>query len=65
MICLQTNLPVSIVFISYIPLDPSIIYNDKMDGFMMQFAAQGLWGRGKLIIQYYLLASPTFKLYII
>eukprot|EP00579_Thalassiosira_antarctica_P016237 CAMPEP_0201944724 /NCGR_PEP_ID=MMETSP0903-20130614/53539_1 /ASSEMBLY_ACC=CAM_ASM_000552 /TAXON_ID=420261 /ORGANISM="Thalassiosira antarctica, Strain CCMP982" /LENGTH=763 /DNA_ID=CAMNT_0048487777 /DNA_START=171 /DNA_END=2460 /DNA_ORIENTATION=- len=27
-------------------LDPSIVYADKMDGFMMQFAAQGLWGRG-------------------
>ncbi len=27
-------------------LEPSVIYNDKMDGFMMQFAAQGYWGRG-------------------
>ncbi|KAL7465230.1 hypothetical protein ACHAXS_005564 [Conticribra weissflogii] len=27
-------------------LEPSVIYQDKMDGFMMQFAAQGLWGRG-------------------
>jgi len=27
-------------------LDPSIVYADKMDGFMMQFAAEGLWGRG-------------------
>jgi len=27
-------------------LDPSVVYNDQMDGFMMQFAAEGLWGRG-------------------
>jgi hypothetical protein len=27
-------------------LDPVVIYNDPMDGFMMQFAAAGLWGRG-------------------
>jgi len=27
-------------------LDPVHIYNDQMDGFMMQFAAYGLWGRG-------------------
>ena len=27
-------------------LDPSVIYNDRQDGFMMQFAAQGFWGRG-------------------
>lgn len=27
-------------------LDPKIIYEDKMDGFMMQFAARGFWGRG-------------------
>lgn len=27
-------------------LDPSVIFEDKMDGFMMQFAANGFWGRG-------------------
>ena len=27
-------------------LDPSVIYDDLQDGFMMQFAAQGFWGRG-------------------
>jgi hypothetical protein len=27
-------------------LDPAMIYNDKQDGFMMQFAAAGFWGRG-------------------
>jgi ABC-type branched-subunit amino acid transport system substrate-binding protein len=27
-------------------LDPSIIYNDRQDGFMMQFSLQGLWVRG-------------------
>ena len=27
-------------------LDPSVIYNDRQDGFMMQFAATGFWGRG-------------------
>lgn len=27
-------------------LDPVVIYNDPMDGFMMQFAAAGFWGRG-------------------
>ena len=27
-------------------LDPAVIYDDKQDGFMMQFAAQGFWGRG-------------------
>ena len=27
-------------------LDPSVIYDDQQDGFMMQFAAQGYWGRG-------------------
>mmetsp|Transcript_28279 Transcript_28279/g.41030 ORF Transcript_28279/g.41030 Transcript_28279/m.41030 type:complete len:836 (+) Transcript_28279:124-2631(+) len=27
-------------------LDPSIIYNDQQDGFMMQFSNKGLWGRG-------------------
>jgi hypothetical protein len=27
-------------------LDPAIIYNDQLDGFMMQFAAKGFWGRG-------------------
>jgi len=27
-------------------LDPAAIYNDQMDGFMMQFAAKGFWGRG-------------------
>lgn len=27
-------------------LDPHIVYADRMDGFMMQFAANGLWGRG-------------------
>lgn len=25
-------------------LDPSVIYEDKQDGFMMQHAKQGLWG---------------------
>lgn len=27
-------------------LDPSVIYDDKQDGFMMQFASAGFWGRG-------------------
>jgi hypothetical protein len=27
-------------------LDPAMIYNDQQDGFMMQFAAAGFWGRG-------------------
>jgi len=27
-------------------LDPSVIYNDKQDGFMMQFSRVGFWGRG-------------------
>ena len=27
-------------------LDPSIIYKDRQDGFMMQFSREGLWGRG-------------------
>lgn len=27
-------------------LDPSVIYDDQQDGFMMQFAARGFWGRG-------------------
>jgi len=27
-------------------LDPSCIYNDQQDGFMMQFSAMGFWGRG-------------------
>jgi ABC-type branched-subunit amino acid transport system substrate-binding protein len=27
-------------------LDPAMIYDDTQDGFMMQFARQGLWGRG-------------------
>ena len=27
-------------------LDPSIIYNDQQDGFMMQFSSRGFWGRG-------------------
>uniref|UniRef100_A0A7S2I1X7 Poly [ADP-ribose] polymerase n=1 Tax=Helicotheca tamesis TaxID=374047 RepID=A0A7S2I1X7_9STRA len=27
-------------------LDPSIIYNDQQDGFMMQFSNKGFWGRG-------------------
>mmetsp|Transcript_23653 Transcript_23653/g.50182 ORF Transcript_23653/g.50182 Transcript_23653/m.50182 type:complete len:298 (+) Transcript_23653:594-1487(+) len=27
-------------------LEPSVIYQDKLDGFMMQYAAQGYWGRG-------------------
>mmetsp|Transcript_18850 Transcript_18850/g.27339 ORF Transcript_18850/g.27339 Transcript_18850/m.27339 type:complete len:908 (+) Transcript_18850:1-2724(+) len=27
-------------------LDPSIIYNDQQDGFMMQFSGMGFWGRG-------------------
>lgn len=27
-------------------LDPSVVYDDQFDGFMMQFAASGLWGRG-------------------
>jgi hypothetical protein len=27
-------------------LDPAMIYNDKQDGFMMQFASAGFWGRG-------------------
>ena len=27
-------------------MDPSVIYDDQQDGFMMQFAAQGYWGRG-------------------
>jgi len=27
-------------------LDPAIIYNDKQDGFMMQFSQAGFWGRG-------------------
>jgi len=26
--------------------DPAKIYNDRQDGFMMQFAQRGLWGRG-------------------
>lgn len=27
-------------------LDPSVIYNDRQDGFMMQFSQDGFWGRG-------------------
>jgi ABC-type branched-subunit amino acid transport system substrate-binding protein len=27
-------------------IEPSIVYNDPHDGFMMQFARQGFWGRG-------------------
>merc|ERR1711906_96294 len=27
-------------------LDPEVIYNDKQDGFMMQFSQKGYWGRG-------------------
>jgi len=27
-------------------LDPEVIYNDKQDGFMMQFSQKGFWGRG-------------------
>jgi hypothetical protein len=27
-------------------LDPAVIYDDQLDGFMMQFAAKGFWGRG-------------------
>ena len=27
-------------------LDPAMIYNDPQDGFMMQFARAGFWGRG-------------------
>jgi hypothetical protein len=27
-------------------LDPDVIYNDRQDGFMMQFAQRGFWGRG-------------------
>lgn len=27
-------------------LDPSVIYDDQQDGFMMQFAARGFWGHG-------------------
>lgn len=26
--------------------DPSVIYNNPLDGFMMQFAREGCWGRG-------------------
>ena len=27
-------------------LEPSAIYDDRQDGFMMQFSKQGMWGRG-------------------
>ncbi|KAI2497146.1 hypothetical protein MHU86_17349 [Fragilaria crotonensis] len=27
-------------------VDPSVIYNDRQDGFMMQYSRSGLWGRG-------------------
>jgi Receptor family ligand binding region/Poly(ADP-ribose) polymerase catalytic domain len=27
-------------------LDPDVIYRDRQDGFMMQFARMGIWGRG-------------------
>jgi len=27
-------------------LDPAVIYDDQQDGFMMQFAEKGFWGRG-------------------
>jgi len=27
-------------------LEPSVIYNDKQDGFMMQYSREGFWGRG-------------------
>ncbi|KAI2502804.1 hypothetical protein MHU86_11628 [Fragilaria crotonensis] len=27
-------------------VDPSAIYNDRQDGFMMQYSQSGLWGRG-------------------
>jgi len=33
-------------------LDPEIVYNDQQDGFMMQFAKEGFWGRGIYFAQH-------------
>ena len=27
-------------------MDPMVIYNDQQDGFMMQYASEGYWGKG-------------------
>mmetsp|Transcript_48702 Transcript_48702/g.72299 ORF Transcript_48702/g.72299 Transcript_48702/m.72299 type:complete len:894 (-) Transcript_48702:279-2960(-) len=35
-----------LVFHGSSSLEPSIIYNDRQDGFMMQFSRKGFWGRG-------------------
>jgi len=42
----ESNLNERMVWHGTSKTDPSFIYDDKQDGFMMQYARQGRWGRG-------------------